>query len=114
MRKERVVKPCQNSGMEVSSNELRKAVESQHGRTATLVTKLPVTEVFEGKRVWDGVVHIFNLDGNAKATRAYAWSSPVQGSDKRLFYAVLHLGSVRSPLDAVRATIVAEQRIRTQ
>ncbi len=98
------------SGMEVNSNELRKAVESQHGGTATLVTKLPVTEMFEGKTVWDGVVHIFNLDGNAKATRAYAWSSPVEGSDKRRFYAVLHLGGIRSPLDAVRAAIVAEQR----
>jgi hypothetical protein len=37
--------------MEVSSNELRKAVESQHGGTATLVTKPPIKEVFEGKTV---------------------------------------------------------------
>ena len=95
--------------MEVSSNELRNAVESQHGGTATLVTKLPVQEVFKGKTVWQGVVHIFDLEGNAKASRAYAWSSPI-GSDKRRFHAVLHLGGIRSPLDAVRAAIVAERR----
>jgi hypothetical protein len=27
--------------------------------------------------------------------------------DRRRFYAVLHLGGIRSPLDAVRAAIVA-------
>jgi hypothetical protein len=29
---------------------------------------------------------------------------------RRRFYAVLHLGGIRSPLDAVRAAIVAERR----
>ena len=77
-----------------------------------MLTKLPVKETFEGKTVWEGVVHIFNLEGNAKSTRAYASSSPVEGSDKRRFYAVLHLGGIRSPLDAVRAAIVSERKIR--
>ena len=98
--------------MEVSSNKLRKAVESQHGGSATLVTKLPIKETFEGKTVWEGVVHIFNLEGNANATRPYAWSSPIEGSPKRRFCAVLHLGGIRSPLDAVRAAIVAERRAK--
>jgi len=39
-----------------------------------------------------------------------AWFSPVEGSDKRRFFAVLHLGGIRSPVDAVRAAIVAESR----
>jgi len=55
-------------------------------------------------------VHVFDLEGNAKATRAYAWSSPLEGSDKRRYFAVLNLGGIRSPQDAVRAAIVAEQR----
>jgi hypothetical protein len=33
-----------------------------------------------------------------------------RASDRRRFYAVLHLGGIRSPLDAVRAAIAAEQR----
>ena len=74
------------------------------------VTKLNVKETSEGKTVWEGVVHIFDLEDTAKATRAYAWSSPIEGSDKRRFYAVLHLGDIRSPLDAVRAAIVAERQ----
>jgi hypothetical protein len=48
--------------------------------------------------------------GHSKATRAYAWSSPVEGSDKRRFLAVLHMGAIKSPADAVRAAIVAEHR----
>jgi hypothetical protein len=45
-----------------------------------------------------------------KATLAYAWSSLIEGSDKRRFYAVRHLGDIRSALEAVRAAIVAERR----
>jgi len=59
----------------------------------------------------DGTVHVFDLEGHPKATSAYAWSLPVEGSsNKRRFYAVLHFGGIRSPLDAVRAAIVAERR----
>jgi hypothetical protein len=96
--------------MGVSVDQLKQAVEGQHGGKAVLVDALPVKEVFEGKTVWEGVVHVFDLEGHPKATRAYAWSSPIEGSNKRRFYAVLHLGGIRSPLDAVRAAIVAERR----
>ena len=34
----------------------------------------------------------------------------LEGGDKRQFYSVLRLGGIRSPLDAVRAAIVAEAR----
>jgi hypothetical protein len=50
------------------------------------------------------------LEGNPKATRAYAWSSPIKGNDKRRFFAVLHMGAIKSPVDAVRAAIVAEHK----
>ena len=95
--------------MEVSADQLKQAVESQHGGYGVLVDARPVKEVFKGETVWEGVVHVFDLEGHPKATRAYAWSSPVEGSARRRFYAVLHLGGIRSPLDAVRAAIVAER-----
>jgi hypothetical protein len=53
------------------------------------------------------IVEVFDLEGNAKSTRVNAWSSPIEGSEKRRYYAVLHLGGIRSPADAVRAAIVA-------
>lgn len=97
--------------MDVDADQLKQAIEGQHGGKAALVEALPVKEVFQGQTVWEGTVHVFDLDGHPKATRAYAWSSPVEGTTKRRFYAVLHLGGIRSPLDAVRAAIVAEQRM---
>ena len=42
--------------------------------------------------------------------RAYAWSSPIEGSDKRRFFAVLHVPPITLPVEAVRAAIVAEQK----
>jgi hypothetical protein len=45
---------------------------------------------------WRGA-HVFDLKENPKANRAYAWSSPIEGSDKRRFFAVLHLGAIKSP-----------------
>jgi hypothetical protein len=96
--------------MDVDASELNKAVESQHGRTTTLAQSVPVKETFGGKTVWEGVVHVFRIDGHPQAHKAYAWSSPIEGSDKPRFFAVLHVPPITSPQDAVRAAIVAEQR----
>jgi len=54
------------------TEDLRHAIESQHGGKATLAQSVPVKETFEGKTVWEGVVHVFDLTGNSKSTRAYA------------------------------------------
>jgi hypothetical protein len=95
---------------DVGAEELRRAVEDQHGGKAVLAQSVPVRESFHGAPVWDGIVHVFDLAGNPNANRAYAWSSPIDGSDRCRFFAVLHMGAIKSPLDAVRAAIVAEHR----
>ena len=95
---------------EASPDQLQKVVESQHGGTATLAQSVPVKETHAGAVVWEGNVHVFDLADHPTASRAYAWSSPIEGSDKRRFFAVLHQGPVKSPVDAVLAAIVAEQR----
>ena len=97
---------------EVSLDQLKTAIESQHGGKATFVESIPVKETFIGKIAWEGTVAVFDLDGCPNATRGYAWSSPVEGSTKRRFFAVLHLGGIRSPADAVRAAIVAEHQTK--
>lgn len=98
--------------IEVVAHDLKQAVESQHGCTATLTQSVPVKETFDGKTVWEGVVHVFKLDGHPKAQQAYAWSSPIEGSDKRRFFAVLHVPPIQSPIDAVKAAIVAEHKAK--
>jgi len=92
--------------------ELKAAIQRMHRSTATLAQSVPVREAFEGKTVWEGVVHVFDLTGHPTATRAYSWSSPIEGSAKRRFFAVLHQPSVDSPQAAVRAAVVTEQRAR--
>jgi len=47
--------------VEVDDRQLKEAIEAQHGGTATLAQSVPVRETFEGKMVWEGVVHVFDL-----------------------------------------------------
>ena len=96
----------------IAELDLRQTIEMQHGGIARFREAVPVSETFNGQPVWEGEVHVFDLDDHPRATRAYAWSSPVDGSDRRRFHAVLHLGPIRSARDAVRAAIVAEKRAK--
>jgi hypothetical protein len=95
---------------EVEGDQLRQAVESQHGGKATLMLKVPVKETFGGVTAWEGAVHIFALTDHPTATRAFAWSSPIEGSTERRFFVVLQIPPVTSPTLAVRAAIMAERR----
>jgi hypothetical protein len=47
--------------MEVSADQLKQAVEGPHGGKATLVNAEAVKEVINGKPVWEGTVHVFDL-----------------------------------------------------
>jgi hypothetical protein len=40
---------------------------------------------------------------------ASAWSSPIEGSNKRRFFGVLYLSPISSPVEAARAAIVHER-----
>jgi len=41
---------------------------------------VPVKETFGGKTVWEGIVHVFKINDHPQANKAYAWSSPIEGS----------------------------------
>jgi len=90
----------------IELGELRRAVERLHGGGARLVRSVRISESFDGKSVWEGVVHIFELKGHPTASRAYAWSSPLAGSTERQYFAVLNIPPITSPVEAVRATVV--------
>jgi len=86
--------------------ELKQAVERLHECTASHIEDVAVVEKFGEKTVWSGVVAVFRLKGHPQATKCYAWSSPIEGSTKRRYYAVLHIPPIDSPEKAVRASIV--------
>ena len=97
--------------IEVDARQLKVAIEVQHGGTAMLAQSVPVLETFEGQTVWEGIVHVFDLEGHPKATRAYAWSSPIEGAlSARNSFARATLGRGSIATDAVRAAIVAQHR----
>lgn len=93
---------------EVAIDQLQQAVEGLHGCRAKYVRSVPVVEDFQGRRVWEGLVAVFSLEGHESADTAYAWSHAVPGSEARRFVAVLREGGIKTPLDAVRAAIVEE------
>jgi hypothetical protein len=99
---------------EVSLAALQEAVEGVYGGTAAYRGSEHVQEAFEGKTVWEGEVYVFALSGHPTASTCYAWSSPVKGSGRRRFFAVLHEGPVKSARDAVRASIVQAYREETK
>lgn len=92
--------------MEIES--LAQAVEGLHSCKAVFDEKTLVRETHRGNLVWEGEVYTFALSDHPTAKLAYAWFSPIEGSDKRKFYAVLHEGPVKSPADAVKAAIVKD------
>jgi len=97
--------------VEVPKEALVKAILDLHGCKAVWIESVPVKETFHDQTVWEGVVQVFDLKDHSTAKRCYAWSYVTdEKSGKRKFFAVLHQGPVDSPLNAVRAAIVAEHR----
>ena len=88
----------------------QEAVQNLHNCKATFREIVPVVEQFEGQTAWEGEVHVFDLEDHPTASVCYAWSSAIEGSDKRKFYAVLHAPPVTSPLEAVRASIIQDYK----
>ena len=96
---------------EVPLLELERHVERLHGCGTEYRESVAVREEFAGQVAWEGRVHIFSLHGHIDdAGSCYAWSSPVEGSENRRFYAVLHTDEIDSPAKAVRADVVSDHR----
>ena len=92
---------------EVNAEELKRVIQSQHGGSATYCQSVRVSQAHGAPSEWDGLVHVFDLKGNPKANRAYAWSSPILGGTRPRMFAVLHMGRVTGPIEAVKAAAAA-------
>ena len=95
---------------EVSLDELQRHVEQLHDCQATHRGIVAVREDFEGQVAWEGTVHLYSLSGHPSALLCYAWSSPVEGSENRRFYAVLRNDAIDSAARAVQAAILSDHR----
>ena len=93
---------------DISSNQLKQAVESLHGGKATFVQCVPVHEKQGDHTVWSGDVSVFDLRASTSgAFRAYAWSRELPDGQPQ-FFAVLHTPQTISPAHAVRTTMQAD------
>ena len=92
------------------AEELRLATENLHNCSAIFRDTVQVREEYGGQVVWDGVVHVLGIEGHKQASTCYSWSSTIEGSDKKRFYAVLKIPPVDSAQAAVRAAIVADYK----
>jgi len=90
--------------------ELQDVIRRLHGVESKHVESVPVTETFQGRTVWEGIVEVFELHGHPKAARAYAWSHKTDGPKKQKHVTVLHVAPITSAAAAVRAAIVQEFR----
>ncbi len=95
-------------------NDLASFIEHLHRCKAIHFEDVEVNEEFDGQTVWSGVVSVFKINGHPKADTCYGWSSPIEGSDKRKFYAILKLPPVQSPSDAVKAAIASEYKSKNK
>ncbi len=94
--------------------DLKHAVERLHHCQASFLEDVAVVEMFGEETVWGGAVSVFEIKGHPQATKCYSWSSPIEGSTKRRYYAVLHVPPIDSPEKAVRASIVHDHRSETE
>jgi hypothetical protein len=91
--------------------ELQHVIWSIHGTKSTHRESVPVTEMWQGQTVWDGVVEVFDLHGHPKTDTVYAWSHDTDDpSNPKRHVTVLHIDPATSPLAAVRAAILQEYR----
>ena len=99
--------PCYPTGMETSKDDLKKAIETEHGGKATHHHAVPVNEKERGQSIWHGIVHVFDLADNPKAKRAYAWANKDEDGKPKIV-TMLHVEPVKGPIEAVRAALAAE------
>ena len=91
--------------------ELRDVIRKLHKAKAKHVESVHVTEVFQGKTIWDGMVEVFDLKGHPKTDRAYAWTHATDDPKQpRRSVTVLHIPPAISPQTAVQAVILQEMR----
>ena len=91
--------------------ELCEVIRRLHGVESRHIESIPVTETYQGRTVWEGIVEVFELRGHPKAPKVYAWSHDTNDPKQpRRHVTVLHIHPVTSPILAVRAAIVQEFR----
>jgi hypothetical protein len=90
--------------------DLKRAVEHLHHCQVSFLEDVAVVEMFGKETVWGRVVSVSLIKRHPQTDKCYAWSSPIEGSTKRRYYAVLHNPPIDCPEKAVRSSIVHDHK----
>lgn len=90
-------------------DDLITAIKNLHDCNTTYSESADIKEEHEGQTVWEGTVHVFDVD-HPDSDTCYAWSSPIDDSKERQYYAVLKIPPIDLPINAVRASIVSDHK----
>ena len=72
-----------------------------HNCGATWRASVPITEIFQGKTLWDGDVEVYDLNGHSKAQRCYAWTH----GEPEEFITILEIPPVTDAQSAVKVGV---------
>jgi hypothetical protein len=73
-------------------DDLKAIIHKLHGAEATYRESVPITEVFAGQTIWDGIVEVFDLKGHPETDKAYAWSHDTDDPENpKRHVTVLHI-----------------------
>lgn len=86
---------------------LKRAIEQKHGGMAMHVKSVSIRGEIGNGRVYDTVVHVFELTGNPKAIRAYAWFGLGAHDGPHQIFTLLHTPHISSPRKAVRSAFLS-------
>jgi hypothetical protein len=102
---------------EVTTDELKRAIESEHGGTATFCSSVSKSLKHCGEPVWEGTVHVFALEIQSKYSSTfktvYAWCDALPDGKHRLSI-VPATSQIAKPEDAVMAGIEAQRRVEDE
>ena len=89
--------------------ELETVIVKLHGCEAKAVETVSVEEVYKGRTIWKGDVTIFELTGNPRARRCYAWGLPDEVGSLEIT-TILEIPPVISAEMAVKVAIASRPR----
>ena len=86
---------------------IRSAIRRLHGCDSSHSKTVHVRETFIQQTAWDGNVEVFDLIGHSRTDLCYAWVYH-DADGKSHYTTVLRLPPIHTPLDAVRAALIAQ------
>ena len=79
-------------------------ISDREGSSARWRHAVPILERFHGEVVWEGEVHVFDVESTQPARRIYAWLGEGHGRRRKAIL-VTHMPGVTSARAAVRASL---------